>query len=1008
MLYHAEESPVGVPGTVGAWFFYFSIAKGARIMGEGFGINRSTGRGNEPQIICLFVGRRQQLAQVEHGLQDVMKGQPRVMVVQGEAGMGKTRFVQEAQTLATRLGLQVCAGRCHENLSLPYFPFVDSLLASLDQRIEDVEPPLDTDMDVIRRLLHHDSLPPSEVISSAPHPEQADQDTIRVLLAVSHATIALAQDRPLLLVVDDLHWADDPSLDLFAHLVFTTAEMTAQDFVPLFILGTHRPVAPGTRLSRFLVRFRREEIYQSLDLPSLDDADTYALLQGLGIRHPSYQLLNMLCEATRGNPLFLQAAVHHLEQQNALQECGGYVITTTSTPDEVRIPEHMTAFFASRIQALSADCKRILTFAALLGPSFSLQLLPIMSSVNEAGVLDAIEEGIQQGVLLDEGQTWQFAHPVLRHAFYREYSAARRQRMHWQVAQTLAQLHAENLEAHARQVVRHLIGAGPLADAQAVMTYARSAGDQANVACAWGEAARYYEVALKAAAALTSADQAALHAQAGLAHQRNSDVGPCLDHYDKAIALYRRLDDVPGLARVLRHKTHLACTLAAMSDDTPIDLQPLEAALHALGERDLGLQGAIMTTIAEASGIAQQPHNAAAMAQAAFAIGQRLGKPRLCAQARHALARTLARQGRLQEACTSWQQALGDARQANDLWLQGMSLSHMALALTRQGRLGFVQPAAQQAQTVTRTTQDWHHYSVALSCLATLHLIRGDFTGAEQQAQHCLRLLPRSHDTSGASQALWALICVHTLRGAWTAAEAVLDRQQESGRIFDESGPPMQYAGRVWRQLLRGYAGKPLDMTITTLVGEATPTAEGDRYPLPLCCAVAEIGDLMASPKTIAHVEPTLLQATEQGIRFTSGWVFCVPRLMGVAATLNRQWDQAEQYYQDAIDVAAGVNAKPELGRTYLDYGRMLAAKGGMHNQERASTYLEQARGIFDALGMQPFTQRAVQLAERLQFQLVPEPPDFSPLAPIYDESLGAHAVATLHRVAQKLTGFLA
>ena len=429
-------------------------------------------------------------------MQEAIAGHPRLILIAGEAGIGKTRLLKEVWSVALHHGVQICSGRCYEDLALPYLPFIESLLARLGQLPEDVERLLGGEVEVIRQLLHRDRNTPLAV--PLPSSSHVDQHKLRLLLAVARATITLAQHCPLLLVMDDLHWADQPSLDLFGHLVFTVADTAVRESVPLLLVGTYRPEELQERLARLIMRFQREEVCQTLELPGLDESEMRELIQGLGFVRPSHQLVATIGAATQGNPLFIQEVVHHLRQRGALQERGGYLVTTTDATD-LQLPEHVMSALVARTQGLSEGCRRLLTLTAFLGDHFSLRVLSAVSGMHEEEVLEVLDEGLHQHQLLSEGQAFRFAHPLIRHVFYNAPSALRRQRFHSQIAQALERLYVDNVEAHVLEIAHHLVRAGPNAEADKVVQYARGAGDQALAVFAWGDAARYYEAALAAA-----------------------------------------------------------------------------------------------------------------------------------------------------------------------------------------------------------------------------------------------------------------------------------------------------------------------------------------------------------------------------------------------------------------------------------------------------------------------------------------------------------------------------
>lgn len=212
--------------------------------------------------------------------------------------------------------------------------------------------------------------------------------------------------------------------------------------------------------------------------------------------------------------------------------------------------------------------------------------------------------------------------------FYSEPSGARRQRIHQQIAQTLERLYATNLEAHVLELAHHLVRAGPAAEGEKVIAYARRAGNQAFARFAWSDDARYYEAALAAAEAtgqLSTQDRADFHYWAGLAHYRDQDAGPILDHYAKAIEGYWLVGDLRGPAWTLMDKTRIHYTLASVPYGTLVDVAPLEEVLDALGDSEPGLRGRISSILFGAYWVARQADQAEELAQQAWRSGNTSG-----------------------------------------------------------------------------------------------------------------------------------------------------------------------------------------------------------------------------------------------------------------------------------------------------------------------------------------------------------------------------------------------
>lgn len=960
----------------------------------------SPGRGEGPSSLGQgappFVNRTQELGSLERWLQEAAGGRPRVVLIQGEAGIGKTRLLHEAISIARRLRMEICFGRCYEDLALPYLPFVESLIPQLERMPEDATPSIGADLRLVDHLIHGAGAPPPESRPSISG--QADHDKLQLFLAVGRATVRLAQIRPLLLVVEDLHWADRLSLDLFDHVAFTVADTATRDPVPLVVVGTYRPLAPEERFARLAARLQREEVCRSLTLAGLSELETQELIGGLGVARPSHQLTVTVSDATHGNPLFIQEVVDHLVQQDALQEQGGYVVTATAA-SELRLPAQVTGAIVIRAERLGEACRKVLTLASFLGDSFSLATLAAVSGVSEDDLLNLLEEAMRQRLLRSEGATFQFAHSLIRHVFYHEPSTPRRQRLHKQIAESLQRLHAEDLDKHVLEIAHHLVKAGSAAGEDVVSRFARRAADHAFSVFAWSEAAQYYEAALSitgSTSGLGASDRADLHYRAGLAHYYDQDVGPCLHHYEKAIEIYRRLGDIRGLAQALMERTRTQFTLATVPLGTVADIKPLEEVLVALGEQEPGLRGHILAVIAEAYRNGRQAEKARASAQQALEIGRQLEDDWLCAYASFALGLAYANDLHVVEALQGWQDSLSFARRADDVLREGWALTRIPLPLTLLGRLEESETVSVEACEVTRRAQDWSSYSLGLSHLASLAVARGNFDAAERWAHETMLMVSRSRYPFGGFRSLLALTCARALRGAWTEAEDALDVLTEPGRVFEDPGAVVRTFSRVFRQVVRAH-GHAMDEGLEDLAADLMRIVGTDTYSVAPLCALVELADLAGAPAVAELPYEALSSAAARGVLFSTGWMYAIPRILGQIAALNHRWDMAETHFRAAVEVAGRAGALPELGRSHLDHARMLVARGDAGSRARAIESVRLGFPIVAELGMHPFVRQAKEVAAALGIRLPAE--TARPIA--HPDNLSEREVDVLVRMAE-------
>ena len=915
-----------------------------------------------------FVGRHQEIDRLGQWLREAVAGRPRVVLVEGDAGIGKTRFLQETRAIAQRLHMQVHTGRCYEDLALPYLPFIESLLPELN-RLAQTREHAGSDLDVVGRLIHVGASSRAGV--EAPAVGQADQDKLQLFVAVGQGAVRLAQQSPILFAVEDLHWADRLTLDLLEHLAFTLSETAMREPVRLVVVGTHRPVDTDGRLARLIARLQREDICRSFVLQGLNETETQELIGGLGLARPSHQLTATVSGATQGNPLFIQEVLHHLVQRHALQEQGGYLVTSTDAAD-LRLPAQVTGAIVARTQGLSEACGKILTLASFLGERFSVDALAAASGVAEEELLDLLEEGARQRLLWSEGQAFQFAHPLIRHVFYQEPSAARRERIHKQIADSLQQRSPAESESHFLEIAHHLVRAGSAAPADVVVAYARRAADHAFTVFAWSDAARYYEAALAAGAAtgaLPPQDRAELHFRAGLSHYYDQDVGPCLHQYERAIEAYRQSGDIAGLAQALMEKTRTHFTLATVPLGTVTDLKPLEEILPVLGDRAPGLRGHIAAVMAEAYRNGRQAEQAKLRGQQALEIGQELEDDHLCAYAGFALGLAHINDLDVRQALDCWERAVQHARRADDVIREGWARHRIPLALTLLGRLDEADTVAAGACESTLRSHDWGNHSLGLSHRACVAVAHGDFDVAECHVHETLVMVSRSRYPWGGFRALLALACARAHRGAWTEAHDALDALLETGRVFDDPGPVIHAFTRCFRQLMRAYAEGD-DSGLEALAVDVLKVVGTDTYSLAPLCALIELAEGSGTAAIAEQPVQLLSRAAERGVLFSSGWMFLISRVLGLAAMTAGRLDEADARLRAATETARTVGARPELARSCLDHARLLIARGGDEGRARAIELVKEAAPIFTELGMPAFARRADAVARTLGIEL--------------------------------------
>jgi DNA-binding NarL/FixJ family response regulator len=926
----------------------------------------SVGRGPLP-----FVGRRSEIDWVTQCFDEALAGSPRLALICGDGGMGKTRLLREVAPQFERTATVIWAN-AFEGSPIPYLP-VAAALRGIAERCPKASEALSPDDGALLEQLLHGSLSSSQP-STDDRAARAGQ--AQLYLAVGSFLVAAAEARPLVIVFDDLHWLDTPSLEVMQHVLFTIAARASS--LPVLLCATYRPHDLPARHVELLDRWRREPLCRVLELGGFSPVEVGALIRDLGFPRASQQLIGTLLKATGGNPLFLQEAVLDLHRKGALEERAGSLVTSVP-PEEVRLPAEVTDAIAARLADLPADVRSVLSYAAVMGDSFSREQLQIMAT-GSLPLPEALDQCVAGGFLVEQEAGLAFSHPLIRHVCYVASPASRRHEMHRQVAQEIDARHGSDPK-YLAEIAHHFEMAGPAVDPSWSLKYSRQAGDQALAVYAWDSAAHHYQAAITAAEAIEATapgDLARLHLLAGFACYRNLDAGPALHHLERAIEGCTAVDDIKGLTEALALQTRCRLTQVAVPYGTMLDLAPLEKAVERVVDAEPKLAAELLAVMSQAYWTGRDPERARQIGERALAIGERLKDESISAQARSSLALACLQTLEIEQAIEHWNRGLEHARSTGDLWVQGWPLARLPLALFWMGRFNEAEQALDLARDVLRRTQDWAEYSLAAATEVCLNVARGRLDAAERAAREAITALQRSRYPWAGPLMLPALAYARAIRGDWEEAEDALDLLSHPGEVFEDPGRAVTRAVQSYKRLLQAMRGTDGGFPAVANAFPGTGRLV-DVGTLPVFCAIVETCALRGETPPPQIVQ-ALRNAAQRGAYFTSGWVFLVPRMLGLAAAAQRNWPEAEAEYQRAIELAASSGAMAELGQSCLGYACMLAERAGRGDREAAADLLRRARNTFAQHSLRTPLARCATLAQTLSAELpapVPQPSSF-------------------------------
>jgi hypothetical protein len=384
-----------------------------------------------------FVGRRSELASLEAALDRCAEAGCQAAFIAGEPGVGKTRLAATFARRAHDAGASVLYGRCDEDLGVAYQPFVDTVrqvvAACTPEQFATLAGPRAGEL---RRLLAA-----GPVVDRLPPLTRAEPDTERYLLfeAVVELLAGVTQTQPAVLVVDDMHWATEPTLRLLRHVVRTAMPLN------VLIVVTYRDtdVDRAHQLSAMLADFRREENVERLALGGLDATETYAYLGAAagdaGLDPRAGDFAEVLTATTGGNPFFIGEVLAHLVETGRVVEADGQWTTEGGMAiEDLGLPEGVRDIVTTRLTRLSATDNQVLAVASVFGTDVPLGALERATGIDSETVLSSVEAAMALGVLTDATvDRVAFTHAIVRQTLYSELSAARRMRLHGQVAEAL-------------------------------------------------------------------------------------------------------------------------------------------------------------------------------------------------------------------------------------------------------------------------------------------------------------------------------------------------------------------------------------------------------------------------------------------------------------------------------------------------------------------------------------------------------------------------------------------
>jgi DNA-binding CsgD family transcriptional regulator len=926
-----------------------------------------------------FVGRSAELRKLRTLLPLAESEGGRVVLLGGEPGSGKSRLVGELVSEAASDGVLVLTGACDAVVRTPYGPFVEAL----DQLARTIDP------DELRTALGATGGELTRLLPDLPArigelaaPVAADPDTERHRLHTTVATLltAISRRRPVLLVLEDGHWADAPTLQLLRYLA------RAAGSARLLLLATFRDAeadVPGT-LAETLADLRRSDTVVRMRVAGFSGEEVTEFIRcaaGGEVGAGPPWLAKAIGDLTGGNAFLVCELWRDLVETGMVELVDGTVRLTRATTD-LGTPESVREVVSQRLARLADGTVELLELAATAGGEFGLDVVRRAAGVSDADLLERLDEAVRSG-MIDElpsrTLTYRFAHELVRRALYDRLTGVRRAELHLRVGEALESAEARSGRALA-DLAHHFALAAPLGGAQRGVEYNVLAARAATGALAFDEAVARLRTALDLQIE-SPQGRAEVLIELGIANHRAGNALDALDALRDAAQIARELGDPDLLGRAAIGYED-ACWRPGMADQGAVEL--LEEATAAVGEASSEIRIGLLSGLARALDFQGDHERAAIVRASAIGMAQRSGD-------RAGLATVLMRaywsrgKNSLEEILAMLTEAAVIGEELGNTEIRVEAMSWRVPTLVALGDIDAARREVADLQEAAEHTAQPFMLHVAAHYGAAMALCDGRLEEAEALAN-------RSHDWS-------RLLTGREASGVHGIQMFGIRREQ--GRLAELAPVIRLLAGQPgssgpWRP---GLVSVLVELGMDTAARQELEQVRTDgldslRESLWLASltyltdACAALGDEATAALVYPELEP--LAGTNVMIGHLVACYGAADRYLGMLAATLGEWDRADAHFAHATALNRSTGMLTWLSHTLHQHARARIARG---DAAGAVPLLSEAAAIAEANG-----QRA--LLARIR-SIGPEPPATPEALP---DGLSSREVEILRLVARGLS----
>lgn len=884
-----------------------------------------------------IVGRARELETFRHAFSRMLTGVHQLLLIGGEPGIGKTRCAQALADVSEDQGALVLWGRCCEGAGAPpYWPWVQILRAYIDaSSLDEVRLNMGAAAKEIAALVPELLEAPQRPDETNRSPQAASSARFRTFDAISQFFQQATQQVPITLILDDLHWADAPSLSL---LEFLSEESRRSR---LLIVATYREsdASHRTPLLNCLGELGRNSEAQRVRLAGLSQSAIREVAEDLCKVPLPDAAIEMIYRRTDGNPLFAIELIKVL-----IDEGTGLGIISAMPP---RIPAGVHETIGRRLSRLTDRCNELLSVAAVCGRRFTVTEVAAATDVDVQHVLAALEPATQAGIIQWEavpGEGGQFTHTLIRETIYEQLPAFDRLRLHGRVGDALVSRHARYSEDELARIAHHYYQAAALGDFDPAVTYALLAAERSARVCAYEDALPHYDHVIEV---LGKNDRmhderlARAYILKGCALRQLGQVQQSIEVLLEAVNRTRVMGSADLLVEVL---TFLSMSARHLERQHFIPL--LDRALALLPERDLISRAKALATKAFAQRGLHDPAAIQLLVDEALDVAGRSGDPAArCACFELGVMALRGNPATLERRLLIGRDYIEAARASGSADLLADACHWQALNYFESGGLEQLEALLDQYDSLGAARSGLHQYQAAAHRI-TLALLRGSWSGLEQRVEELLSvgMKTRRDDAEGVYGA--QMFALNRDLGRLHALAPQVKEMAASG------------AGRMWEPGLMlicaelGLLAEARALFDRLMQRGSRAISRDDMYSAQLvfcaetCCA---LGDGQAA----ALLYERLSAYAGQVVNHPTAVCLGAADLYLARLACTAQWpDRAPRHFEEALRLNRAMRAWPSLARTLLHFGAFLMTRYSEGERQTGQQQLREAEQLARRLEM--------------------------------------------------------